>query len=119
METSEPTKLVLDKGPREWYNKFLTKGILLEQALGIELNKHIRIDLLESTKGIPMAHRCSICDRVSDKRITIHDEQLYRGKFHKDGRDNTKEICDECVEAINETLYEDDGDVTISPFANY
>ncbi len=66
-----------------------------------------------------MAHRCSICDRVSDKRLTTYDEQYFNGKYHKDGRDSTKEICDECVEIINDVLYEDEQDVTISPFANY
>ncbi len=59
-----------------------------------------------------MAHRCHICDRTNDKRLTTVSEQYYKGPFHKDERYTDLDICEECQEAITETLYdyEDEND---------
>lgn len=67
-----------------------------------------------------MAHRCAICDRTDNRANVLTTDQLYFGNYLKDTRDGTKEICQECVDAINETIYEDDlDDEPISVFPNY
>lgn len=64
-----------------------------------------------------MAHRCHICDRSDDRKVSHSSEQVYHGSYYKDVRYPELEICEECVEAITETLYEDEEDDAINPLS--
>lgn len=60
-----------------------------------------------------MVHKCNICDRTNAKYLTFLPEQFFAGPYFPDDRYDDKEICQECQDIINETLYpeedEDDG----------
>ena len=63
-----------------------------------------------------MAHRCHICDRSDDRSVVSTTDQLFHGQYLKDVRYPELELCSECVEAINEIIYEDEEDDPILPF---
>lgn len=54
-----------------------------------------------------MHHRCNICNRTNVLEATVIDEEYFRGPYfqdpHKDG-----ELCQECIDAINNTVEEDE-----------
>lgn len=57
-----------------------------------------------------MAHRCHICLRTDSPQLALNREDLYQGRYRKDERYPQDEICDECDDIINETLFEFDED---------
>ncbi len=57
-----------------------------------------------------MTHRCSICDRTDNRSVTHFKDQFFAGPYLKDKRNPELEICQDCVDAINEILYEDEDD---------
>ena len=66
-----------------------------------------------------MAHRCSVCDRTDDRKVTLIPDQFFSGPYLKDARYLGQELCQECVDSINESLYESEEDDPILPFTNY
>lgn len=52
-----------------------------------------------------MTHRCNVCKRTNNPRLSLNPEDTYMGRYYPDEREDG-EICDECQEVINETLYE-------------
>lgn len=55
-----------------------------------------------------MAHRCSICDRVSDKSLSNLPYGTFNGKWIPDPSDPLEYLCEECFEAISEDYWEEE-----------
>lgn len=62
-----------------------------------------------------MHHRCNICDRTNSLEVITLPEQYFKGPYfddpHKDG-----ELCQECLDSINDTVTEDEYDDTTFTF---
>ena len=50
--------------------------------------------------------RCYICNRVNTRSIETNALETVKGHFHRDKRDDTKVLCEECQGVIQDQLSE-------------